>query len=71
VGGARELVDAGSGAWGAPDPEALADAVLAVRDRPRRARERGARLRAEQYPWQRSVEAMLAVHAGAPLALSG
>lgn len=71
VGGARELVDAGSGAWGAPDPEALADAVLSVRDRPRRARERGARLRAEQYPWQRSVEAMLAVHAGAPLALSG
>ncbi|GAB3989488.1 glycosyltransferase [Nocardioides marmoraquaticus] len=71
VGGARELVDAGSGAWGAADPEALADAVLDLGACPREVRERGARLRAEQFGWQRSVDAMLAVHAGGALALSG
>lgn len=71
VGGARELVDHASGAWSAPDPESLAGAVLAVRDRPRRSREQAARRRAEQFPWRRSVEAMLAVHAGEALALSG
>lgn len=63
-GGARELVDASSGAWAAPEPEALADAVLAVTARSRRVRERGARLRAERYPWSATVAAMLAVHAG-------
>lgn len=63
VGGARELVDEASGDWGAPTPEALADAVLRVAARPRAQTRDGARARAEQFPWSRSVEAMLGVHA--------
>ena len=63
VGGARELVDAHSGAWAAPKPEALADAVLDLASRPEAARRRQARARAEQYPWSRTVEQMLALHA--------
>lgn len=63
VGGARELVDAASGDWGAPAPAALADAVLRVAARSRDANRRAARARAELFPWSRSVEAMLAVHA--------
>ncbi len=62
-GGARELVDAASGGWGAPDPEALADAVLRVAERPPWLRRAAARQRAEQFPWSRSVERMLDVHA--------
>lgn len=62
VGGARELVDAASGAWAPPDPVALADAVLRVAARPRELTRAGARRRAERYPWSRTVEAMLAVH---------
>ena len=63
-GGARELVDAGSGAWAAPDPASLADAVLEVVSRPEAVRRRAARLRAEQFPWQTTVDRMLDVHAG-------
>lgn len=63
VGGARELVDESSGDWAAPTPTALADAVLRVAARSRDANRRGARARAELFPWARSVEAMLAVHA--------
>ena len=63
VGGARELVDAHSGAWAAPEPEALADAVLDLASRPEATRRRQARARAEQYPWSRTVEQMLALHA--------
>ena len=62
-GGARELVDATSGAWNNPEPSALADAVLDVAGRPERLRRAGARRRAEQFPWSRSVERMLDVHA--------
>jgi alpha-1,6-mannosyltransferase len=62
-GGARELVDAASGAWNTPDPAALADAVLDVAGRPERRRRTAARHRAEQFPWSRSVERMLDVHA--------
>lgn len=62
VGGARELVDAGSGAWAAPEPGSLADAVLAVLDRPEAPRRTAARRRAEQYGWDRTVAAMLSVH---------
>ena len=62
-GGARELVDATCGEWGAPTPEALADAVLRLAARPRRQTRSAARRRAECFPWSRSVEAMLAVHA--------
>lgn len=63
VGGARELVDESSGAWAPPVPQLLADAVLDVAGRPRAAREAAARRRAEAYPWPRTVEAMLALHA--------
>lgn len=62
VGGARELVDEHSGAWAAPAPASLADAVLAVLDRPEALRRTAARRRAEQYGWDRTVAAMLAVH---------
>lgn len=62
-GGARELVDAASGAWAAPAAEALADAVLEVAARGAGVR-RAARARAELFPWSSTVAAMLAVHAG-------
>lgn len=63
VGGARELVDGSSGAWAAPTPAALADAALRLASRPRSVTRACARARAEQFPWARSVAAMLAVHA--------
>jgi len=61
-GGARELVDDRSGAWGAPTPDALADAVEQLVLRPERGRRTAARRRAEEFPWSRTVERMLAVH---------
>jgi alpha-1,6-mannosyltransferase len=63
-GGARELVDASCGAWGAPNPEALADAVLRLLALPESRRRTAARARAEQYGWDRTVARMLALHAG-------
>jgi alpha-1,6-mannosyltransferase len=63
-GGARELVDHASGAWGAPEPAALADAVLDVAARPVAVRRAAARARAERYPWSATVASMLEVHAG-------
>lgn len=63
-GGARELIDASSGAWGAPDPGSLADAVLRVAARPADVVRRDARRRAERYGWERTVARMLALHAG-------
>jgi alpha-1,6-mannosyltransferase len=68
-GGARELVDGRCGAWGAPEPAALADAVLRVARRPRALRRAAARARAEEFPWSRTVESMLAIHAGDRLRL--
>ncbi|MFW6773949.1 glycosyltransferase [Nocardioides sp. CPCC 205120] len=62
AGGARELVDADSGAWAPPRPSALAEAVLAVAARPEAERRAGARRRAEQFPWSATVERMLEVH---------
>ncbi|WP_310528227.1 glycosyltransferase [Nocardioides sp.] len=61
-GGARELVDASSGAWGRPHPGALADAVLDLATRPEAVRRAGARARAEEFPWSATVASMLAVH---------
>ncbi|UUZ60704.1 glycosyltransferase [Nocardioides sp. B-3] len=61
-GGARELVDATSGAWGRPNPSSLADAVLDLAARPESVRRTGARARAEQFPWSATVDSMLAVH---------
>lgn len=62
VGGARELVDGASGDWGRPNAAALADAVLRLAERPVAARRAGARRRAEQFPWDRTVSAMLDLH---------
>lgn len=62
AGGARELVDEQSGAWAEPTPAALADAVLEVAHRPPASRRAAARRRAEQFPWQRTVDAMLELH---------
>ncbi|KQP63797.1 glycosyl transferase [Nocardioides sp. Leaf285] len=62
-GGARELVDAASGTWGAPDAASLADAVLELAARPEGARRAGARARAELFTWPQAVDAMLTVHA--------
>lgn len=70
-GGARELVDDRCGAWGAPEPAALADAVLRLARRPVADRRASARRRAEQYPWSRTVARMLAVHAGETADLPG
>lgn len=62
VGGARELVDAHAGAWAPADPEALSAAVLELAARPEAARRTAARRRAEQFGWDRTVTAMLALH---------
>jgi len=63
TGGASELIDAASGDWGDPDPVSLADAVLRVAARDAAERRTAARARAEQFPWQASVDAMLDLHA--------
>jgi alpha-1,6-mannosyltransferase len=68
-GGARELVDSRSGAWGAPTPAALADAVESLVGRPEHDRRAAARRRAEEFPWSRTVDLMLAVHDPDRLAL--
>lgn len=65
-GGAFELVDATCAEWASPDPVFLADAVerLAARRAADPAGlQRAARARAEQYPWDRTVDLMLDVHA--------
>jgi alpha-1,6-mannosyltransferase len=64
TGGARELVDASCGAWAAPVPDAIADAVLELATRPVAGRRTAARHRAEQYPWESTVDSMLELHAG-------
>lgn len=69
-GGARELVDEASGAWGAPDPAALAEAVLEVAARPVAERRAAARERAERYPWSATVESMLEVHSAVEMPAS-
>lgn len=69
-GGARELVDAVSGAWAEPAPAALADAVLAVAARPVAPRREAARRRAERYPWSATVASMLEVHSSVAMPAS-
>ncbi|NHB84064.1 glycosyltransferase family 1 protein [Tessaracoccus sp. HDW20] len=61
-GGAHELVDASAGAAGDPNPAALADAVEALIPRLGPDQRVAARRRAEQYPWRRTVDQMLALH---------
>ena len=62
--GAGELVAPDAGFAAAPRATAYADGVQALLARPRRAREAAARARAEQYPWARTVNGLLAVHGG-------
>lgn len=62
-GGASELVDAASGAQGDPNPLSLADEVERLMPRLGPELRRAARARAELYPWQRTTDAMLALHA--------
>lgn len=63
VGGASELIDAGCGAWGDPDPHSLADAVLELAARDRSETRAAARRRAEQFPWSATIAQMVDVHA--------
>lgn len=62
VGGAHELIDTSSGASARPDPEALATAVLRLAARPVEVVRAAARRRAEEFTWERTENAMLAVH---------
>lgn len=64
TGGASELIDAASGAWGDADPASLADAVLRVASRDVVARRGAARARAEKFPWSESIAAMVSLHEG-------
>lgn len=57
-----ELVAGGGGRCAWPDPESLAGAVLDFLGEPPACRRASARRRAEQYPWQRTSDGMLAVH---------
>ncbi|MCX6400317.1 MAG: glycosyltransferase [Propionibacteriales bacterium] len=63
-GGARELVTDACGTWAVPEPAALADAVQRFAARPQARLRRAARERAEGFGWDRTVDRMLAVHAG-------
>ena len=72
-GAARELVGGDCGRAAAPGPEGMAAAVAALLAVPEARRRRAARTRAEQFPWDRTVEGILAAHrrAGADLATAG
>lgn len=61
-GGASELVDEASGASAPPDAASLADAVESLLPQLGGGLRAGARRRAEQYSWGRTVERMLALH---------
>jgi alpha-1,6-mannosyltransferase len=52
-----------AGAAAAPDGESFAAGVLEVLSRPEAVRRSAARTLAERYPWSRTVDTMLAVHA--------
>ncbi len=58
-----ELLVNGSGACAVPTARGVAEAVAGLLARPAAQGRRAARERAEQFPWSRTVEAMLAVHA--------
>lgn len=61
-GGGPELVDADCGEHGAPEPEALADAVSRLAARDPGVRRRAARRRAERFQWAETARAMLELH---------
>jgi alpha-1,6-mannosyltransferase len=59
------LVEIASGAAGqavAPEPSALAVAIMSLLRRPADGRRRAARQRAEEFPWSRTVSTMLELH---------
>ncbi len=58
----REIVRGAAGHAAAPTPRALAEAVRAVLGRPQDGCRRAARNRAEEFPWSRTVDTMLALH---------
>lgn len=59
----REIVRGAAGHAAPPTPRALAEAVRAVLGRPQDGCRRAARARAEEFPWQRTIDSMLAIHA--------
>lgn len=61
-GGARELVTGATGAWAAPDGEALADAVESLIPRLGPQMRAQARQQAEKYTWDKTVQRMLELH---------
>ena len=70
-GAARELLTTGCGAAAPPRPSALAAAVATVLGWRRGTTRLAARRRAEQYPWDATVAAMLAAHRlGSPVAVA-
>lgn len=66
TGGAHETVSAECGEAGSPDEVGLADATCRLIDRIKHDRggqiRKQARARAEQYPWDATVEKLLAIH---------
>lgn len=60
-----EIVTGAAGQVAAPEPEALASAVMSQLARPESGRRRAARLRAESYPWSRTVWRLLELHSPA------
>lgn len=57
-----ELVGGGAGRSARPEPAALAAAVTALLAVPEAQRRTAARARAEQFPWSRTTDTMLALH---------
>jgi alpha-1,6-mannosyltransferase len=65
-----EIVIDGAGRSAAPNPDALAQAVIAVLGVPEARRSAAARRRAEAFPWSRTTSTLLELH-GAPQAVAG
>lgn len=57
-----ELVGAGAGRSARPEPPALAAAIAGLLAVPEAQRRKAARARAEQFPWSRTTDSMLALH---------
>ena len=57
-----EVIAGGGGIVSPPCPEHYADSVLAVLAEPESVRRAAARKRAEEFPWSRTVDALLSLH---------
>jgi alpha-1,6-mannosyltransferase len=62
-----EVCGGDCGAAAAADPRQMADAVAEVLSRDRARQRLRARARAEQFPWSRAAESVLALHLGVPV----